>query len=341
MNRIGHFLRSRAFFALCIFVCVSAVSVLPVRAADALFDDPVVAKAKTFQIHESDLEDAYVGYKAAAAAMGHPSPAALEHDLKRQLLDKLIATKLLTARATAADQDEGKKLADRIISQTKSNASSEAAYRRRLLAVGSSPERYEREVLEQAVVQAVIDRELKNKEIISDTDIKKFYDDHADAFMQPEKARVAHILIATRKIPSGEPLPLEERLARKAKAEQVLARARKGEDFSQLVREYSDDTESKSRNGELAFSKGSGVVPPQFEAAAFSLQPGQISDLVLTVFGFDIIKLIEKTPASKVPLDKVHDDIGERLQRQAVQKRLPDFVSKLRQDADVQIVENP
>jgi peptidyl-prolyl cis-trans isomerase C len=319
-------------------LCLALLQSTYLFGADALFQDPVVAKAKTFQIRESDVQTAYVEFKAAAIALGQSAPPGTEEQIKAQLLDKLIATKLLLARATSPDREEGKKLAQRLIGQTQNNAGSAGAYRRRLLAVGSSPEKYEAEVLEQATVQAVIDRELKNKRVVSEAEVKKFYDDHPQSFTEPEKARVAHILFATRKIPSGEPLPLEQRLAKKTAAERVLARARAGEDFSALVKEFTDDPDTRMKKGELTFLKGSGVVPPQFDAAAFSLKPGQISDLVQTVFGFDIVKLLEKFPPTKVPLDKVHDEIRDRLQQQTAQEKLPEFVANLRKEAGVQIL---
>ncbi len=310
----------------------------PVRAADSLFADPIVAKAKGFQIRESDLQQAYVEHKAAAAAMGQATPPALEDRLKAQLLDKMIATRLFLSRAIPQDRDEGKKTTAKLITETKQKAGSEGAYRRRLLAVGSSPEKYEAEILEQAVVQAVIDREMKRFQAVPEADVKKFYDEHPDLYVEPEKARVAQILFATRKIPTGEPLPLEQRLAKKTAAEKAAARARGGEDFTKLVLELSEDKESKGKNGEISFNKESGTVPPQFEAAALSLRVGQISDPVLTVFGYHVIKLLEKTPAGKTPLDKVHDRIIEYLQREAVQKKLPEFLEKLKKDAAVEIV---
>lgn len=305
-------------------------------AADGLFKDPVVVKAKTFRIRESDLDEAYVSYKAAAAAFGQPLPDSGEEQIKAQLLDKMVATKLLLHRATAQDKDEGKKLADRLIAETRRKAGSDAAYNRRLLAVGSSQEKYEAEILEQAVVQVVIDRELKKNRPVSEAEIKKFYDEHDQMFAEPEKARVQQILFATRKIPSGQPLPLEQRQAKKAQAEQALVRARNGEDFGRLAKELSDDPQGKEKNGELTFTKGSGEVPPQFESAALSLKTGQFSDLVQTVFGFHIIKLLEKFPAGKVPLDKVHEDIADRVQRDSVQQKLPDFVSNLKKEAAVE-----
>src|SRR5690606_24931471 len=63
-------------------------------AADILFDDPVIARARNFQIRESDIQEAYVSHKATAAALGKPTPPAMEQRLKNQLLEKMIATKL-------------------------------------------------------------------------------------------------------------------------------------------------------------------------------------------------------------------------------------------------------
>lgn len=308
------------------------------RGAESIFADPVVVTSSVFEIRESDLQEAYTGHKAAAAALGQRPPPALERRTKEQILDRMIATRLVLTRALPADREEGKKTAERLIAESQRSAGSEASYRRRLLAVGSSPEKYEAEIQEQAVVQAVLDRELKKYAIISDADIKKFYDENPALFDEPEKARAAQILFATRKIPSGEPLPLEVRLEKKKAAEGAVTRARAGEDFSALVAALSDDPESKTKNGELTFARGQGVVPPQFEAAAFSLQPGQISEPVLTVFGYHVIKLLEKTPTSRTSIDKAHARISERLQRQAVQAKLPEFVGQLRTNANVRIL---
>jgi peptidyl-prolyl cis-trans isomerase C len=311
---------------------------IPAFAADKLFDDPVVAKAKTFQIRESDVAEAYAAQKAAAAALGQPPPPQLENRMKRQILEKMIANKLLLARATPIDKEGGRVLAQKLIRDNREKAGSEATYRRRLLAVGSSPEKYEAEILEQATVQSVIDRELKDKVAVSSADIRKFYNENSEAFREPEKARVSHMLFASRAIPSGQPLGPAERQLKRTAAERALARARAGEDFAKLVMELTEDPEAKKSNGELTFTRGSGAVPPQFEAAVFSLEPGKVSDVVITVFGYHVIKVLEKIPAGMVPLEKVEDRIRERIQRLETQKQLPEFIDKLRADAGVEVL---
>src|SRR5262245_36673083 len=87
--------------------------VFAASAADSLFADHVIAKCNGIEIRDSDLQEAYVGFKAARAALGQGMPPVAESAMRQQVLEKLIATKLLLAKATPADHEEGKKTAEK------------------------------------------------------------------------------------------------------------------------------------------------------------------------------------------------------------------------------------
>src|SRR6185369_15353442 len=125
---------------------------------------------------------------------------------------------------------------------------------------------------------------------------------------------------------TGTELTEDKKTAKRKLAEDLWKRARAGEDFAKLAKEYSEDPGSKELGGEYTFPRGKMV--PEFEAAAFSLKTNQVSDIVTTQFGYHIIKLSEKLPAKKVEMAKVSQDIKDYLKGQAVSKQLPDYMEK-------------
>ncbi len=125
-------------------------------------------------------------------------------------------------------------------------------------------------------------------------------------------------------------------------AEKVLAKAKAGEDFAQLAKQYSEDPNTRDKGGELpvAFARGTLMVR-EFDEVAFALKNNQVSDLVATKVGYHIIKILEKIPARRVPINEVDKDIRELLSIQAAQKQLPEYLAKLRAEAGVEILASP
>src|SRR6185503_1220394 len=113
---------------------------------------------------------------------------------------------------------------------------------------------------------------------VADAEVQEYYDGHQAEFTQEEQLRARHILIRLKE-DADEAAKGEAR----QRAEAALTRAKAGEDFAKLATETSEDS-SASRGGDLGFFKR-GMMVPQFEEAAFALQPGQISEIVETQFG--------------------------------------------------------
>ena len=149
----------------------------------------------------------------------------------------------------------------------------------------------------------------EEKPVIPEEDIEAFYRQNFSRYSLPEQRRARHILIKTSEEDSEDTL-----IEKRSRAEQVLELARSGEDFAELAKQYSEGPTAQ-RGGDLgSFARGRMVKP--FEDAVFSLNAGEISDIVETQFGFHIIKLEEIEPAYTRTLEEVRDEIAAQIQSQ-------------------------
>ena len=312
------------------------------HATAPLFEDTVVAKGKGFEIKQSQVDDMYMAFKGHRAAMGVAIPPEARPRIESDIIEKLIATRLFLQRASDQDKAKAKEVADAFIAEQKKQTLSEESFRRQLLAVGMTPPEFEAQVREQAIVKVVIDREIKPKQTVTDADAKKFYDQNPNLFKEPEMVRASHILISTRDSVSGKNLAPEAKLEKKHLAEKVLARARAGEDFAKLVREFSQDAASKDKGGEYVFPRAKDdprrAMIPELESAAFSMKTNQVSDLVETAYGYHILKTLEKIPSRQIPFTDVEARIKDNLLREQVEKALPEFVEQMKKEAGVKIL---
>jgi peptidyl-prolyl cis-trans isomerase D len=154
----------------------------------------------------------------------------------------------------------------------------------------------------------VLDRDQARQRVaVTPQEIQSYYNQNISQYQTPEQIRASHILFQTQ----GK----DEAAVRK-QAEDVLKQAKApGADFAALAKKYSEDEGSKVNGGDLDYF-GRGKMVPEFETAAFAMQPGQISDLVKSQFGFHIIKLVDKRAAVTRPLDEVRAEIQQQLAAQ-------------------------
>jgi peptidyl-prolyl cis-trans isomerase D len=160
---------------------------------------------------------------------------------------------------------------------------------------------------------------------ITDAAIQQYYNQNLALYKVDAQVKVRHILISVD--PNGGP---SADAAAKAKAQGILDQLRKdnGKDLAELAKKYSDDPGSKDQGGELGWIKH-GVTVAEFDQTAFSQQPGQISGLVRTQFGYHIIQTEEKQDAHTKPLDEVKASIVDTLTKQQEAQAVQTFVNQL------------
>ena len=313
----------------------AAAAPKPAAKPAALFGNALVAKGTGVEVSRNQLDDRVIQIKAQYAARGQPIPPEQMGLVDQQVLEDLIQVQLLQAKATLADKAAGKALAEKRLEQEKTRLGSEEAVNRQLKLMGVTREEVLTNLTEGATANIVLKRELKVN--VTDEDARKFYDSNPARFEEPEMVRASHILLMTTDPKTKAELTEDQKAAKRKQMEGLLKRARAGEDFAKLAKEFSEDPGSKDKGGEYTFPRGKMV--PEFEAAAFSLNTNQVSDIVTTRYGFHIIKLSEKIPARKLEFAKVASDLKEGLAQQAMQKQLPDYLAKLKKEAGVEILD--
>src|SRR5499427_7302677 len=168
---------------------------------------------------------------------------------------------------------------------------------------------------EKRVVEyGLLDQEKIRQNIqISDDELKVRYQHDIQQYQVPNRVHAEHILFMTVGKTDAEVDEI------KKKAEDVLKQVKKGAKFDELAKKYSEDQGSKEKGGDLGWLI-QGQTVPEFEKAVFSLQPGQVSDLVKTQYGFHIIKVLEKEPPPTRPLEEVKPPLLAQLRLNQVQE---------------------
>ena len=233
-----------------------------------------------------------------------PQDSAGAADFAKNILNNLIDEQILLQRATGdtsitvADADLAQTV-ERQIGQIRSQFPSDQEFLRQLRSAGfGTQEEYRRWMTEQArksemqrrLVQKYQSEGKMVRVAVSDVDVNEAYEREKAKFpKRPPAVTFRQLVIA--------PQASQQALDRaRAKAESLLAEIRRGADFEQVARRESQDSASKELGGDLGWNRR-GELVQEFEQMMFALAPGQVSPLVLTPYGFHIIKVERAKPA--------------------------------------------
>ena len=174
-------------------------------------------------------------------------------------------------------------------------------------------------------VQEFIDK----KFAVTEEEMRAYYESDPRISMQPAQVQASHILIKMN--PAAD--ESQEKEARR-KIEEIQNRLNAGEDFASLAGQFSE-CPSGAKGGELGYL-GQGRMPKPFEEAAFTLEPGETSEIVKTPFGYHLIKVLDKKPESTVAYEQVSEEIEQRLRLQKTRKEMRQYIEKLKEAANVE-----
>ena len=164
--------------------------------------------------------------------------------------------------------------------------------------------------------------QLRQNAQVSDADLKAQYQQNIQQYEVPNRVHAEHILLMTVGKTDAEIEEIHQ------KAEDVLKQAKKGTNFEELAKKYSEDPGSKDKGGDLGWIT-QGQTVPEFEKTAFGLDKGKISDLVKTQYGFHIIKVLDKETAHTKPFEEVKDSIRTPLLLTKTDKMASDEADQL------------
>ncbi|HEX9639499.1 MAG TPA: peptidylprolyl isomerase [Acidobacteriota bacterium] len=303
---------------------IGALGATPAAQADG---DPVIAKVNAVEIHRSDLDK-----RVARMTRGQaPAPDQVAN-LERGALKDLVSGHLLLEEAARRGISASPEEVQQQVSQLEQRAGGDAGLEKAL-----SENQINRTDLEQGLARDITISKLLEAvapaEPVSREAEQAFYDSNPQLFAAPESVRARHILIRV----AGDASAEQKDAARK-KADELLAQLRSGVDFATLAGANSEDPGSAQKGGDLGFFPRGAMTPP-FESAAFALQPGELSDLVETEFGFHILKVEERRPAGQRSFEEVEPSIARYLGQQKQQGQLEQFVSTLRVKASVEVLD--
>jgi peptidyl-prolyl cis-trans isomerase SurA len=250
-----------------------------------------------------------------------------EKDLLRDLIDQSLLTQRAKDDGINVDADVIKRL-DAIRLQNK--LPDMDALEKAIRDSGQDFEDFKTQLRDQLLTQELIRKEVGSKIIISHEDIVKYYNEHKAEFVRPETVVLREIFVSTEGKPEAD-LP-----ALRKKAENLRDRVmNNGDDFGELAKRYSDSP-TATQSGELGVFQRT-QLDAKIADKVFALNRNQMTDVMETKTGFEILQVRERYESGEQPLDKVEPEISNKLYEQKMEPGLRVYLQTLREDSYLQI----
>ena len=279
-------------------------------------------------VNGSQVSEVEVNAAKQAIAAQLRGQTADETMITRRAVDQVVARILLGAAARAAGVEADEAKVEAAIEQQRAMAGGPDKLAESLEQAGLTEPELRRITAETIMVRQYIETVLLAGLTITDEDLATYYQAHPKEFEHGEQVRLRMILIEAK--PSADETT---RAAARTKVESIRARLLAGEDFATLARQFSDDA-TKANGGEIGWvSKGRLML--ELEPAVFALEPGKVSDVLGSSYGFHLFRAEERKPAGSSTLAEVKDNLRSFLRGRKAESIVREKVDSLRAGAKI------
>lgn len=276
----------------------------------------------------------YVEYRnsqgIAVGARGDQLP--LLTRLRQEAMDKIIEQELVRQAALEQGIAVRAEEVEAQVEELRSVFDNPVSFTNRLESEGFNEETYREHVKGMIAAKRYLDDVRQSVGEVSDEELEAFYRDNERRLTFPEQVRVRHILLTWKPLGTRD-----DRATIREQMTPILERARNGEDFAELARQYSDDYATAKNGGDTGLFRR-GQMVPAFEEVAFALEPGEISDPVETPYGVHILRLEEHLQPRLVPLEEVREQLRGHIRTEKAERAVNDEIARLREAAQIEIL---
>lgn len=292
-------------------------------------DSELAAKVNSQGVTKAEFEAQVERNMARYRGKDRTLPPGIEMRIKESVLRRMIDDEIIRQRAEALQVTVTDAELDTKFQDHKSRFRTEQAFQDYLTRSSNTEEQMKGDLRRNMLRDAVVSK-LSGETAVSEEEVQKYYDDNKHRFVEKEQVRLSRILL---RVPPNA--TDAERSTVRTQTQKLVGQARKdGADFGALARANSAGPEA-SRNGELGWMTR-GRMPPDFDNAAFNLDPGGVSDVIVTKLGFEIVKVWEKKNERQRPLTEVEANIRNSLQARKRNEKRREVLRDLKKEANVE-----
>ncbi len=251
--------------------------------------------------------------------------------LRKEAMELLIEQEVLLQAVEAENIEVVPGEVDAALAELSAPFNNATEFKYRIEKEGFTEESYRKHLRRMIAASKYLDGIRAEVMNVSDEELETYYRDNEFRLTLPEQVRVRHILLSWK--PMGKQ---DDRAALHEQMVPILKKARDGEDFAELARQYSEDSTAKDGGDVGLFNRG--MMVPAFEAMAFSLQPGQISDIIETPFGVHILRLEERRESRLLPLEEVREQLRDHIREEKMSTVVAAKKADLREQARIEIL---